>query len=134
MPTRCDPQVAHSGWEDTLEHYVGLDVSLESASVCVVNCRGEIVREAKVASDSEAVSACLCSFEPTATQVGLEAGPLSQWLYAGLTRAGFQVVLLETRHVKAAVCAMALPDNTDPRKRTLNASRMTTPSLWDNAP
>ena len=108
MPTRCDPQVAHSGWEDTLEHYVGLDVSLESASVCVVNCRGEIVREAKVASDSEAVSACLCSFEPTAIQVGLEAGPLSQWLYAGLTRAGFQVVLLETRHVKAAVCAMAV--------------------------
>ena len=40
------------------------------------------------------------------TRIGLEAGPLSQWLYAGLRRAGCEVVLLETRHVKAALSAM----------------------------
>ena len=91
-----------------MEHFVGLDVSLEFTSVCIVNCRGDIVREAKVASEPEVISAGLRSFNPTTTQVGLEAGPLSQWLYAGLARAGFQVVLLETRHVKAAVCAMAV--------------------------
>jgi transposase len=37
----------------------------------------------------------------------LEAGPLSQWLHAGLVAAGFEVVLLETRHVKAALQAAA---------------------------
>jgi transposase len=42
------------------------------------------------------------------TRIGLEAGPLSQWLHAGLTRAGFEVVLLETRQVKAALSAMVV--------------------------
>jgi transposase len=42
------------------------------------------------------------------TRIGLEAGPLSQWLYAGLVAAGFEVVLLETRHVKAALSAMVV--------------------------
>ena len=42
-------------------------------------------------------------------RIGLEAGPLSQWLYAGLTRAGFEVVLLETRQVKAALSAPRKP-------------------------
>jgi len=35
------------------------------------------------------------------TRIGLEADPLSQWLHASLIRAGFETVLLETRHVKA---------------------------------
>ena len=38
-----------------MEHYAGLDVSLELTSVCVVDARGEIVREAKVASEPEAL-------------------------------------------------------------------------------
>ena len=43
---------------------------------------------------------------PSAT--GLEAGPLSQWLYAGVTQAGFETVLLETRHLKATLSAMTV--------------------------
>jgi transposase len=42
------------------------------------------------------------------TRIGLEAGPLSQWLHAGLSEAGLETVLLETRHVKAALSAMIL--------------------------
>jgi transposase len=41
-------------------------------------------------------------------RIGLEAGPLSQWLHAGLKQAGFEAVLLETRHVKAALSAMTV--------------------------
>ena len=43
-------------------------------------------------------------------RAGLEAGPLSQWLYAGLTEAGFETTLMETRHVKAALSAMRSKD------------------------
>jgi hypothetical protein len=68
--------------------------------------QGKIVREAKVASEPEALSAFLASLSLPLTRVGLEAGPLSQWLHAGLVQAGFAVVLLETRHVKAALSAM----------------------------
>jgi transposase len=41
-------------------------------------------------------------------RIGLEAGPLSQWLHAGLSAAGLETVLLETRHVKAALSAMTV--------------------------
>lgn len=52
----------------------------------------------------------------TYTRIGLEAGPLSQWLHAGLTAAGFEVILLETRHVKAALGAMTMKtDRNDAR-------------------
>ena len=89
-----------------MEHYAGIDVSLEFSSVCVVDAQGKIVREVKVASEPEALVAFFASLGFAVKRVGLEAGPLSQWLHAGLKRAGFDTLLLETRHVKAALSAM----------------------------
>jgi transposase len=89
-----------------MEHYAGIDVSLERSSVCVVDARGGIVREAKVPSEPEALVAFFRQLGLPLARVGLEAGPLSQWLHAGLAGAGFEVVLLETRQVKAALSAM----------------------------
>ena len=67
-----------------MEHYAGIDVSLESASLCVVDATGRIIREAKVASEPEVLIAWFNRLELTMTRIGLEAGPLSQWLYAGI--------------------------------------------------
>ncbi len=89
-----------------MEHYAGIDVSLEQSSVCVVDATGRIVREAKVASEPEALAAFFGHLGLPLSRIGLEAGPLSQWLHAGLTKAGHSVVLLETRQVKAALSAM----------------------------
>lgn len=91
-----------------MEHYVGIDVSLELSSVCVVDGSGTVVREAKVASEPAALVNWLLQLELPVARVGLEAGPLSQWLQAGLVAAGFETVLLETRHVKAALSAMVV--------------------------
>jgi transposase len=91
-----------------VEHYAGIDVSLELSSVCVVDAQGVIVREAKVASDPEALVGWFKGLDFAVKRIGLEAGPLSQWLHAGLTQAGFATVLLETRHVKAALSAMTV--------------------------
>ena len=91
-----------------MEYYAGIDVSLEQSSVCVVDASGKIVREAKVESDPEALSAFFQALGLQLARIGLEAGPLSQWLHAGLVGAGFTVVLLETRHVKAALSAMTV--------------------------
>ena len=91
-----------------MEHYAGIDVSLEQSSVCVVDGTGRIVREAKVVSESEALVRFFHRLGVVVTRIGLEAGPLSQWLYAGLRRAGCEVVLLETRQVKAALSAMVV--------------------------
>lgn len=91
-----------------MEYYAGIDVSLEQSSVCIVDKGGKIVREAKVASEPDALAAFLRGLGLALTRVGLEAGPLSQWLHAGLSAAGLPTVLLETRHVKAALSAMTV--------------------------
>lgn len=91
-----------------MKHYAGIDVSLESASVCIVDERGLIVREGKVASEPEALIGWLGKSGAKVDLIGLEAGPLSQWLHGGLSQAGLTVELLETRHVRAAFKAMSV--------------------------
>jgi transposase len=94
-----------------MKHYAGIDVSLEQSSVCVVDGEGKIVRESKVASEPEALLAWFGSLGLELERIGLEAGPLSQWLYAALKQAGLAVELLETRHVRTALKTM--PVKTD---------------------
>jgi len=94
-----------------MNHYAGIDVSLECSSVCVVDGAGKIVREAKVASEPEALIAWFGELGLSVTRIGLEAGPLSQWLYAALRQAALAVELLETRHVRNALKTM--PVKTD---------------------
>src|SRR5512132_3334892 len=91
-----------------VEHFAGIDVSLEQSSVCVVDAAGKIVREARVASEPAALVRFFRELGVRVSRIGLEAGPLSQWLHAGLAEAGFDAVLLETRHVKAALSAMVV--------------------------
>ena len=91
-----------------MEHYAGLDVSLELTSVCIVDAQGHIIRETKVPSEPEDLVRYFQSLKFPIARVGLEAGPLSQWIHAGLVAAGFEAVLLETRHVKAALSAMTV--------------------------
>src|SRR6188472_1381448 len=86
--------------------YAGLDVSLEMTSICVVDADGRIVLEAKVPSDPEAIAGRLGELPGSFQRVGLEAGPLSQWLYFGLRAADLPTVCIETRHAKAAITAM----------------------------
>ena len=90
-----------------MEHFAGIDVSLEQSSVCVVDAAGKIVREARVASEPEALVRFFRELGVRVSRIGLEAGPLSQWLHVGLAEAGFDAVLLET-HVKAALSAMVV--------------------------
>jgi transposase len=94
-----------------MEHYAGIDVSLELSSVCVVDAAGRIAREAKVPSEPDALIAWFRGLGLQVSRVGLEAGPLSQWLYAAMRGAGLAVELLETRHVRDAFKAM--PVKTD---------------------
>jgi transposase len=82
----------------------------------VVDATGRIVREAKVPSEPEALVACLLELAVPPAWVGLEAGPLSQWLHAGLVKAGLPGTLIETRRVRAALSAMTVKtDRNDAR-------------------
>jgi transposase len=99
-----------------MNHYAGIDVSLECSSVCVVDTSGKILREARVPSEPEALIAWFHSLGFELERIGLEAGPLSQWLFAAMREAGLAVELLETRHVRKAFEAMPVKsDRNDAR-------------------
>ena len=67
-----------------MNHYAGIDVSLECSSVCVVDANGKILREARVASEPEALIGWFRLLGFGLERIGLEAGPLSQWLFAAM--------------------------------------------------
>ena len=94
-----------------MDHYAGIDVSLECLSVCVVDANGKIVREDKVASEPGVLIAWFRSLGLSLVRIGLEAGPTSQWLFAAMQEAGLAVELLETRYVCNAFKTM--PVKTD---------------------
>lgn len=89
-----------------MTYYTGLDVSLRSVSICIVDEQGEIRHEAKVAAEVDQVTSCLRGFGEEVKRVGFEAGVLTQYLFYGLKAAGFEVICMEARQVNAALCAM----------------------------
>ncbi|MES0217154.1 IS110 family transposase [Mesorhizobium sp. C280B] len=94
-----------------MKHFVGLDISVKETAVCVVDETGRICREVKVVSHPDDIIAVLKDSTWNVERLGLEAGPLSQWLFEGLARAGLPVICIETRHVKAFLKAQ--PNKTD---------------------
>ena len=88
-----------------MDHFAGLDVSVKETSICIVDDAGKIVREVKVASEPEALLAVLKNPAYHFKRIGLEAGPLSQWLFSALAEAGLPVICVETRHMQAVLKA-----------------------------
>src|SRR5476651_1982586 len=88
-----------------MDHFAGLDVSVKETSVCVVDDTGRIVREVRVASEPEDLLQILSHPAYHFKRIGLEAGPLSQWLFSALADAGLPVICVETRHMRAVLKA-----------------------------
>ena len=88
-----------------MDHYVGLDVSVRETSVCVVDETGKLLKEAKVPTEPEAIAALLGKGGFACKRVGLEAGPISQWLYAELAAAGLPVICVEAQYMRSALSA-----------------------------
>ena len=95
----------HQKEKRSMDHFAGLDVSVKETSVCIVDDTGKIVREVKVASEPEALLAVLKNPAYHFKRIGLEAGPLSQWLFSALAEAELPVVCVETRHMQAVLKA-----------------------------
>ena len=91
-----------------MTHFVGLDVSVKETSVCVVDAAGKVVCERKVPSEPDDIAVLLTSIGEEYVRVGIEAGPLSQWLMTALVEAGLPMVCAETRHMKALLMAQQI--------------------------
>ena len=88
-----------------MDHFAGLDVSVKDTSVCIVDDTGKIVREVKMASEPEALLAVLSNPAYRLKRIGLEAGPLSQWLFSALAEAALPVICVETRHMRGCLAS-----------------------------
>jgi transposase len=86
-----------------MEYYVGLDVSLNRTSICVVNQTGSVAREGVVDSNPAAIAAFVRSNGPGAVRIGFETGPTATWLWTELKRLGLPVICIDARHAKAVL-------------------------------
>ena len=111
-----------------MKHYVGLDVSLKETSVCVLDEEGSVVTEAKVLSEPEVLVGYLRGLSLRFERIGLEAGPLSQWLHDGLAVGGFCATCIETRHAKAFLAAQQV--NKTDRKDARGIAQMMRVNLY----
>lgn len=89
-----------------MDYFAGLDVSLRSCALCIVDNKGTIVLERELGCDVDEITNCINSFAHPIVRIGFEAGTMSQHLFYGLTNDGFDVVCMEARQVSAALSAM----------------------------
>ena len=94
-----------------MNYYAGLDVSLEETAICVVDEMGRLVKEARAASEPEALIAALRKVDVQLERIGLEACSLTAWLHDELRGAGLPAICIETRQANAAMKTM--PNKTD---------------------
>jgi hypothetical protein len=103
----------HSQWFNdkagraAMTHYVGLDVSMEDTSICLIDLGGATVWEGKVVSSPETIEDSVRKWAPRAERIGLETGPTSTWLWHELHAAGLPVVCIDARHAEAALSMRA---------------------------
>src|SRR6516165_4984697 len=98
----------HRGRSDQMVYFVGLDVSVKETSVCVVDAVGRVVLEQKVPTEPADIVTLLSSLGVSFCRIGIEAGPLSQWLVNALTEADLPMICVETRHMKALLTAQQI--------------------------
>jgi len=91
-----------------MRYFVGLDVSVQETAVCVVDEVGKVICERNVPTEPDDIAALLTTIGGDYVRVGIEAGPLSQWLVNGLAEADLPVVCVETRHMKALLKAQQI--------------------------
>src|SRR3974377_173827 len=95
----------HQKEKRSMDHFAGLDVSVKDTSICIVDDTGRITREVKVASEPDGLLQVLRNPAYCFKRIGLEAGPLSQWLFSALGEANLPVICVETRHMRAVLKA-----------------------------
>lgn len=89
-----------------MKFYAGLDISQSETAICVVDETGQIVREQKVETEPELLLSALRAHNVSFERVGLEACPLSEWLFAELTAAGLPAICVEVRRLRATLAGL----------------------------
>jgi len=106
-----------------MKYFAGLDVSLQETAICIVDEDGIVISEGKTASEPGDLARWIATTGLTITRVGLEAGPLSPWLYTELRAEGLPAICIETRRMKGATAAMAVKTDRNDARAIAHAMR-----------
>jgi transposase len=110
--------------EGLMKYFAGLDVSLDETAICIVDEDGIIITEGKAATEPADLARWIAATGLTIIRLGLEAGPLSPWLHAGLRAAGLPAICIETRRMKGATAAMAVKTDRNDARAIAHAMRV----------
>ena len=89
-------------------------MSVKETSVCVVDAAGRVILEQKVPTEPADIITLLSSLGVSFCRIGIEAGPLSQWLVNALTEAELPVIGVERRPMKALLTAQQINKDRSP--------------------
>jgi transposase len=95
-----------------MENYAGLDLSMESTQVCIVDENGRKLASEKVASSPEAIADMLDRYDPIARAV-IETGRMSPAICHGLRELAVPLVCIDARQAHQSLKAMKA-NKTDP--------------------
>ncbi|MDR3436591.1 transposase [Telmatospirillum sp.] len=95
-----------------MKHYAGLDLSMETTQVCIVDENGRKLVSEKAESSPEAISTLLERYGPIERAV-IETGRMSQAICLGLRELGVPVVCIDARQAHQSLKAMKA-NKTDP--------------------
>jgi transposase len=87
-----------------MTYYAGLDVSMNTTFICIVNEKGKVVKELEAVSTPESIDSFLSGTGLKIEKIGLESGCLTHYLKKGLKKKGYEVVGMES-HRMAAILA-----------------------------
>jgi len=95
--------VAHRHGERVMLHYLCLDVSQKTTSICVVDGTGPDLWRGSCRSEPEGIFGVLAQHAGTDSRIGIETGPMTPWLVHALCERGLKVVSLDARHAHAVL-------------------------------
>jgi transposase len=89
-----------------MRNYVGLDVSMQSTAICILDENGKRIHEGEVDSNPEAIHEFLLKTGIEVEQIGLESGNLTHYLKKGLLERKYQVIVMESRKMAAILATV----------------------------
>ncbi|MEQ8698704.1 MAG: IS110 family transposase [Bauldia litoralis] len=95
-----------------MQYFAGLDLSMETTHICVVDVDGKRVFETAVDSHPSAIAAALSEYGPVARSV-IETGRMTPAICLGLRALGVEVVCIDARQAHQSLKAMKA-NKTDP--------------------
>jgi transposase len=106
-----------------MSYYVGLDVSMKTVFICVIDKTEKIVRECELASTPEVVGGFLMGTGLEIEKIGLESGNLTHWIKKGLLEMNYEVVAMESRKMAAILATVINKTDTNDARGIAEALR-----------